>query len=142
MLVIIVVLILAFCACTGRQMPDANSLDNWSDKDNGSVDTEAEGKLKNPKSCIGKWYAEFNYTGENNGEPEVFLYANVREDGTYDLRWVEPADPEDFTETFEYELVDSPAELTEIFIHLYYDEENDQLVLNADGEVIALDREE
>ena len=144
-LVLVLLLVSVLGACSKTQEEDATVLDIHADKESEIVESketkEPEENLDTPKSCIGKWYAEFSYSDENSDESEVYLYATVREDGTYDLRWVEPADPEDVTETYEYELVKSEEEITEEFLHIYYDEEKDQLVMDADGLVVTLDRE-
>jgi len=141
--ILLFLLVTVLCSCAEKTKTDSKSSNKQSDKDKKISDILQIGKNEDEqKSCVGKWYTEFSYQAEGDDEHVVYLFADVRDDGTYDLRWVEPSDPEDDTDIFKYKLVQSPEDITEKFIHIYYDEKNDQIVINADGTLVTLNREQ
>ena len=162
---LILLLVMMCCACSGENT-DAKHSDNSSDEKEGIVASESteevveedvasenteevaeeedpveyDGDMSYSASFLGNWYGEFSYYVDAVEEHEVYVYVTVHHDDTFTLRWVEPADPEDQTETFEYRLVRSKEEVVESFRDIYYDEGNDQLIVNLDGEMVTLSR--
>lgn len=141
MLILMLMLLTTLCSCAEKEEADSEASAKRSDKSEEVFDFLQLGESEEPqKNCAGKWYTEFTYQVEGDGVHEVYLYADIREDGTYDLRWVEPADSEDDTETYKYKLVRSREDIAEKYIHIYFDEKNDQLVMNADDMLVTFNR--